>query len=156
MKQVLDTSLLQQFDQDCVPRHGLPGAAYVSERFHELEQEHLFSRYLTLFPNFVLGTYAPDQIGVHLNVPVDAGTTSQLRVIYLHQDTRYSESEIEDLKGLWQEVHREDHAMCERLQTGRHSQLSAQGGLLSPYWETSVRKFQELLADAIRPGLGRK
>ena len=108
------------------------------------------------FEDFVLGTYAPDQIGVHLNVPVDAGTTSQLRVIYLHQDTRYSESEIEDLKGLWQEVHREDHAMCERLQTGRHSQLSAQGGVLSPYWETSVRKFQELVADAIRPGLARK
>ena len=114
------------------------------------------SRYLTLFPNFVLGTYAPDQLGVHLNVPVDAGTTSQLRVIYLHQDTRYSESEIEDLRDLWQEVHREDHAMCERLQTGRHSQLSALGGVLSPYWETSVRKFQELVADAIRPGLARK
>jgi len=111
------------------------------------------SRYLTLFPNFVLGTYAPDQIGVHLNIPVDSGTTSQLRVIYLHQDTRYSESEIQDLKDLWHEVHREDHAMCERLQTGRHSKLSAQGGVLSPYWETSVRKFQELVADAIRPGL---
>lgn len=114
------------------------------------------SRYLTLFPNFVMGTYAPDQIGVHLNVPVNSGTTSQLRVIYLHQDTRYSESEIRDLRNLWQEVHREDHAMCERLQTGRHSQISAQGGVLSPYWETSVRKFQELVADAIRPGLARK
>ena len=114
------------------------------------------SRYLTLFPNFVLGTYAPDQIGVHLNNPIDSGTTSQMRVIYLHQDTRYSESEIQDLKELWYQVHREDHAMCERLQTGRHSQLSAQGGVLSPYWETSVRKFQELVADAIRPGLARK
>jgi choline monooxygenase len=113
------------------------------------------SRYLALFPNFVLGTYATDQIGVHLNIPVDTGTTSQLRVIYLHQDTRYSESEIQELKELWYRVHREDHAMCERLQTGRHSQLSAQGGVLSPYWETSVRKFQELVADAIRPGLER-
>lgn len=113
------------------------------------------SRYLALFPNFVLGTYAPDQIGVHLNNPIDSGTTSQLRVIYLHQETRYSESEIQDLKELWYQVHREDHAMCERLQTGRHSQLSAQGGVLSPYWEISVRKFQELVVDAIRPGLDR-
>ncbi len=113
------------------------------------------SRYLTLFPNFVLGTYAPDQIGVHLNIPVDTETTSQIRVIYLHQDTRYSETEIQDLKDLWYQVHREDHAMCERLQKGRHSHLSAEGGVLSPYWETSVRKFQELVADAIRPGLDR-
>ena len=113
------------------------------------------SRYLTLFPNFVLGTYAPDQIGVHLNIPVDTGTTLQFRVIYLHQDTRYSETEIQNLKDLWYQVHREDHAMCERLQRGRHSDLSAEGGVLSPYWETSVRKFQELVADAIRPGLDR-
>jgi len=111
------------------------------------------SRYLTLFPNFVLGTYAPDQIGVHLNIPVDTETTSQIRVIYLHQDTRYSETEIQNLKDLWYRVHREDHAMCERLQKGRHSDLSAEGGVLSPYWGTSVRKFQELVADAIRPGL---
>ena len=111
------------------------------------------SRYLTLFPNFVLGTYAPDQIGVHLNIPVDTETTSQIRVIYLHQDTSYSETEIQDLKDLWYQVHREDHAICERLQRGRHSDLSAEGGVLSPYWETSVRKFQELVADAIRPGL---
>ncbi len=113
------------------------------------------SRYLTLFPNFVLGTYAPDQIGVHLNIPVDTETTSQIRVIYLHQDTSYSETEIQNLKDLWYQVHREDHAMCERLQRGRHSHLSAEGGVLSPYWEISVRKFQELVADAIRPGLDR-
>jgi hypothetical protein len=40
-----------------------------------------------------------------------------------------------------------------RLQKGRHSPLAAEGGLLSPHWETSVRKFQELVANAIRPGL---
>ena len=28
------------------------------------------SRYLTLFPSFVLGWYFPDQMGVYLNVPV--------------------------------------------------------------------------------------
>jgi choline monooxygenase len=111
------------------------------------------SRYLTLFPNFVLGTYAPDQIGVHLNVPVDTETTLQFRVIYVHQDASYSDAETQELKDLWYAVHREDHAICERLQTGRHSNISTQGGVLSPYWETSVRKFQELVANAIRPGL---
>jgi len=111
------------------------------------------SRYLTLFPNFVLGTYAPDQIGVHLNVPVDTETTLQFRVIYVHQDASYSDAETQQLKDLWYAVHREDHAICERLQTGRQSNISAQGGVLSPYWETSVRKFQELVANAIRPGL---
>jgi choline monooxygenase len=112
------------------------------------------SRYLTLFPNFVLGTYQPDQMGVHLNVPVDTETTSQFRVIYAHEDANYSAAKIQGLKDLWYAVHREDHAICERLQTGRRSDVSAQGGVLSPHWETSVRSFQELVADAIRPGLG--
>jgi choline monooxygenase len=112
------------------------------------------SRYLTLFPNFVLGAYQPDQIGVHLNVPLDTETTAQFRVIYTHEDACYSEEQIQGLKDLWYAVHREDHAICERLQIGRHSAVSAQGGVLSPYWETSVRSFQELVADAIRPGLG--
>ncbi len=44
MQQVLYASLLKQFDQETVPRHGLPGAAYVSEMFYELEKRHLFSR----------------------------------------------------------------------------------------------------------------
>ena len=111
------------------------------------------SRYLTLFPNFVMGTYQPDQLGVHLNIPVNAGTTRQCRVIYVHKDVEYSDEQIQGLKDLWHSVHLEDHEMAERLQIGRHSQLAASGGLLSPYWEISVRRFQELVVDAIRPGL---
>ena len=111
------------------------------------------SHYLTLFPNFVLGTYQPDQLGVHLNIPVSAGVTKQRRVIYTHKDSDYSEQQIQGLKDLWHKVHLEDHAMCERMQIGRHSTLAEQGGVLSPHWETSVRKYQELVAQAIRPGL---
>ena len=44
MSQVLNASLLKEFDQDCVPRRGLPGAAYVSQSFMELENTHLFSK----------------------------------------------------------------------------------------------------------------
>lgn len=111
------------------------------------------SQYLTLFPNFVLGTYQPDQIGVHLNIPVNAETTVQSRVIYLHQDSNCSDEQIQQIKDLWVSVHLEDHAICKRLQKGRHSHLAAAGGVLSPYWETSVRLFQELVANAIRPAL---
>jgi len=111
------------------------------------------SQYLTLFPNFVMGTYQPDQIGVHLNIPVNAETTLQSRVIYLHEDASYSDEQIQQLSDLWHSVHLEDHAMCERLQIGRHSKQAAGGGVLSPYWETSVRNFQELVANAIRPAL---
>ena len=111
------------------------------------------SHYLTLFPNFVMGTYQPDQLGVHLNIPVSAGVTRQRRVIYTHKDSDYSEQQIQELKELWHKVHLEDHAMCERMQIGRHSILAEQGGVLSPHWETSVRKYQELVAQAIRPGL---
>ncbi len=111
------------------------------------------SHYLTLFPNFVVGTYQPDQLGVYLNVPVAAGRTRQQRVIYRHRDADYSDAQIDRLEKLWRSVHAEDHEMCERLQQGRYSPLAADGGVLSPCWENSVRRFQELVADAVRPGL---
>jgi choline monooxygenase len=100
-----------------------------------------------------MGTYQPDQLGVHLNEPVAADVTRQQRVIYTHRDANYSDEQIQGLVDLWRSVHLEDHEMCIRLQQGRHSSLAAPGGLLSPHWENSVRRFQELVADAIRPGL---
>jgi len=111
------------------------------------------SHYLTLFPSFILGTYQPDQLGVYLHQPVDASHTRQRRVIYTHKDANYSEAEIQQLRDLWHNVHLEDHAMCMRMQQGRQSSLAADGGVLSPYWENSVRRFQEMIADAIRPAL---
>ena len=111
------------------------------------------SHYLTLFPSFILGTYQPDQLGVYLHQPIDAEHTRQRRVIYTHRDSTYSDAEIEQLRDLWHSVHLEDHAMCLRMQQGRHSPLAADGGVLSPHWENSVRRFQELIADAVRPAL---
>lgn len=111
------------------------------------------SRYLTLFPNFVLGIYFPDQIGVHLNHPISSGITNQIRVIYKHKDSDNSAKNIKNLKTLWENVHKEDHEICESLQKGRHSVFAEQGGLLSPHWEVSVRKFQELIVNSIRPAL---
>jgi len=107
------------------------------------------SSFLTLFPNFVLGTYAPDQLGVHLNTPLGPGHTSQRRVIYLLRDKASAAREIAGLKRLWRKVHAEDHAICERLQSGRRSPLAAGGGCLSPVWEVSVRRFQELVYEAV-------
>lgn len=109
------------------------------------------SRFLTLFPNFVLGTYAPNQVGVHLNTPAGADETLQRRVIYVHRDQSVTEQEIEQISKLWYEVHKEDHQICERLQLGRLSESMAQGGLLSPHWEDSVRRFQELLVESVSP-----
>ena len=106
------------------------------------------SRYLTLFPNFVLGTYAPDQVGVHLNIPINEHQTRQYRVIYMHEDTELSEKEIDQLKSLWFSVHKEDHEICERLQVGRSSPVAAAGGYLSPSWENSVYEFQKLVVNA--------
>ena len=45
-------------------------------------------------------------------------------------------------------VHKEDHEICERLQEGRASPASDEGGLLSPYWEKGVQKFQKLIIQA--------
>lgn len=111
------------------------------------------SRYLTLFPNFVLGVYYPDQLGVHLNQPVSAGITRQRRVIYQHKDADQSSVAVAKIRNLWKSVHKEDHEICERLQQGRHSEVSEQGGFLSPHWESGVRQFQQLVADSMRPAL---
>ena len=108
------------------------------------------SRYLTLFPNFVFGRYLPDEIGVHLDVPVAVDRTHQRRVIYHTGEGDMAPETVEKLASLWHKVHKEDHAICERLQEGRASDLAAQGGWLSPHWEDSVRRFQELVVEALQ------
>ena len=108
------------------------------------------SRFLTLFPNFVLGLYLPDQIGVHLDVPLAPDRTLQRRAIYSLGPEPASAEHTERLAKLWRDVHREDHAICERLQQGRTSRVAAGGGLLSPVWEDSVRSFQELVVSRLR------
>jgi len=110
------------------------------------------SRYLSLFPNFIIANYFPNQIGVYLNVPISPGETIQKRIIYTSDGKDMSKEESDILKKIWWSVHKEDHEMCERLQEGRSSPASKQGGLLSPYWETSVQAFQKLIIDATLKG----
>ena len=107
------------------------------------------SRYLTLFPNFVFGLYFPDEIGVQLNVPRAPDRTLQRRAIYsLGPESRLNAC-AEQLVKLWSGVHAEDHAMLERLQQGRASELAAGGGVLSPVWEDAVRSFQERVVSGL-------
>lgn len=108
------------------------------------------SRFLTLFPNFAFGLYLPDQVGVHLDTPLAPGRTLQRRAIYSLDTAPESGGRSERLAALWREVHREDHAMCERLQQGRASDVAAAGGVLSPVWEDSVRNFQNLVIERLR------
>ena len=108
------------------------------------------SRFLTLFPNFVFGLYLPDQIGVHLDVPLAPDRTLQRRAIYGLGSKPASAERADRLAKLWRDVHGEDHAICERLQQGRASGVAAGGGVLSPVWEDSVRSFQELVVDRLR------
>ena len=108
------------------------------------------SRYLTLFPNFSLGLYLPDQVGVHLDVPLAPGLTLQRRAIYTLKPALPSAEETEQLARLWRDVHVEDQVICERLQQGRASAVADGGGVLSPVWEDSVRSFQELVVSRLR------
>jgi len=106
------------------------------------------SRYLSLFPNFIIANYFPNQIGVYLNVPISSGETIQKRIIYTSDGKDMSKEESDIVKKIWWSVHKEDHGICERLQEGRLSPASEQGGLLSPYWEKGVQKFQKLIIQA--------
>jgi choline monooxygenase len=106
------------------------------------------SRYLSLFPNFIIGSYFPNQIGVYLNVPISPSLTTQKRIIYTTDGKKMSKEEIDMIKKIWWDVHQEDHQMCERLQEGRSSPASDEGGLLSPVWEKGVQAFQKLIIEA--------
>ena len=103
---------------------------------------------MSLFPNFIIGSYFPNQIGVYLNVPISPGLTTQKRIIYTTDGKTMSKEEINIQKKIWWDVHKEDHAICERLQEGRYSPASEKGGLLSPHWEKSVQAFQKLIINA--------
>ena len=106
------------------------------------------SRYLSLFPNFIIGTYFPNQVGVYLNIPISPGVTSQKRIIYTTDGKKMGKEEADMIKNIWWSVHKEDHEMCERLQEGRSSPASDEGGLLSPVWERGVQAFQKLIIDS--------
>ena len=106
------------------------------------------SRYLSLFPNFIIANYFPNQIGVYLNVPISPGETIQKRIIYTSDGKNMTEEECNTAKKIWWSVHKEDHEICERLQEGRSSPVSDHGGLLSPHWEKGVQAFQKLIIDA--------
>ena len=92
--------------------------------------------------------YFPDQLGAYLNVPLGPGRTAQKRALYSTEGQALSEAEIDGLKKLWWDVHKEDHAMCERLQLGRASPVAESGGVLSPHWENSVRACHERVVNA--------
>jgi choline monooxygenase len=108
------------------------------------------SRYLALFPNFIFGRYFPDELGVYVTLPEGPGRTRQRRAIYHVGDDPPDAATLEGLKRLWSKVHGEDHAMVEGLQRGRASPVLDDGGLLSPHWETAIRHFHKLIADAVR------
>ena len=109
------------------------------------------SKYLSLFPNFIIGTYFPDQryLGVHLNQALGPNCSSQKRVIYTSEGHELTKDEIAFHKKLWTQVHKEDHEICEWLQQGRASPVAKKGGVLSPHWENHVREFQKLVIESV-------
>ena len=111
------------------------------------------SRYLSLFPNFIIGTYYPGQLGVYLNTPLNTNHTNQKRIIYTTENNNLSKVEIKKQKELWWKVHKEDHEICERLQQGRSSSVAVSGGLLSPHWENSVRAFHEIVVKSMKKSI---
>ena len=108
------------------------------------------SKYLSLFQNFIIGTNYPNQVGVYLNIPINPNTTIQKRIIYTVDGSKMSKEDIDITKKIWWSVHKEDHEMCERLQEGRSSPASNEGGLLSPHWEDGVKAFQKLIIQSMK------
>ncbi len=73
----------------------------------------------------------------------------RVAIYAIHADPA-SAAEAEKLAKLWYDVHKEDHAMYERLQADGHPTSPPTGEVLSPVWEDSVRSFQSLVLNALR------
>ncbi len=112
---------------------------------------NMSARYLVLFPNFLFFTYDAEvtQINVMLNTPLAPDRTHQRRVIYHLEGQEPSAGEIESWRRLTLQVVAEDRALVERMQEGRHSPVTAGGGILSPVWEESEHDFQRLIMEAV-------
>ena len=108
------------------------------------------SGYHTLFPNFVFGLHLPDQIDVHLNVPLAPDRTHQRRVIYSLGRDSASTEQRDQLAALWHEAFLEARIVCEWLQQERASNRAAKGGARSPVWKDTVRSFQERVVSHLR------
>lgn len=134
-------------DVAAAPASGQPPESAAPRARNALDMS---SRYLLLFPNFVLGAYLPDQVGVHLNIPEGPDRTRQCRVIYHFGENPPDRDTVQGIQELWRKVHEEDHDICERLQEGRASPVMEDGGVLSPHWETSVHQFHKLVIGALR------
>ena len=109
------------------------------------------ARYLLLFPNFLFFVYFGEDthINVMLNRPVAPDQTHQQRVIYRLGGAEPDAATLDKWRALTEDVIAEDRAMVERLQAGRSSPVAADGGVLSPVWETSERAFQDLIMAAV-------
>ena len=73
----------------------------VKEENKDKDTLSVSSRYLSLFPNFIIGSYFPNQIGVYLNVPISPGLTTQKRIIYTTDGKTMSKEEINTQKKIW-------------------------------------------------------
>jgi choline monooxygenase len=107
--------------------------------------------YLTLFPSLNFFVYFGGQIHIYVmvNTPLAPDRTHQRRMIYQLGGDLPSAAELEAWRRLNIDVVAEDWERLTRLQQGRASPIMADGGVLSPAWETSEHAFDELILEAV-------
>lgn len=107
--------------------------------------------YLCLFPSFLFFVYFAEEIHIYvmINTPLAADRTHQRRVIYQMGGEPLGTAELDAWRQLNCDVIAEDWAMARRLQVGRRSPVTTNGGLMSPTWESSSRAFDEHIVAAL-------
>ncbi len=109
------------------------------------------AEYLLLFPSLMLSV-TPDHYRVTLIIPESAEMTRQRWRFYFVGDDRLDPSLNAARDGVVERVDsytREDIAILERLQAGRHSP-AYDGGRFSPHHETTTHQFQKLVAQCLQ------
>jgi len=97
---MLDAALLQYFDADGPVAHGLPGEAYTSDAFMQLEREQLFANHW-VFVGFAhklvrVGDVQPIQVG---GLPLFLLRDQQRRITAFHNVCRHRNLQLVDAAG---------------------------------------------------------
>mgnify|MGYP001273667213 FL=1 len=109
------------------------------------------AHYLDVFPNFGISTFRDALISV-LMVPLSPGRTHWQLDLYFYGHIAAEAKVVNNWADLMHRVFLEDKDMIERLQLGRASPVTDDGGFLSPVWETCIRHLHLLVIDAIEKG----
>lgn len=106
--------------------------------------------YLHFFPTMDMNVWREVVVTMHV-WPLAPDRTHERFEFYFVGDAALTEAHAgqrRQIVDIWKEVNDQDIEIVERMQEGRASP-AMDGGVFSPYWETTVHRFHRMVAEAL-------